>query len=149
MPDLRRAMGDWQTPEEFAAACCRLIRDHFNFSPQQIVEPTCGAGNFIAAARRTFPQTQVYGIELNPHYVEDAQQRFAADKSVRFMQGDFLHDDFPALQSANCSVLVLGNPPWVTNATLSTLGVYRQASGLPTTNKNPSHDKHSGTSYYT
>lgn len=122
MTDKRREMGDWQTPGDFAAECCRLLRDHFGYFPQRIVEPTCGVGNFIAAARIYFPAARVDGIEINPTYVKEAKQRFCQDEMVRIIEGDYLKDEFSPINAENESLLVIGNPPWVTNSTLSSLG---------------------------
>lgn len=117
----RREMGDWQTPEDFALVCCKVLKEHFGCCPQHIVEPTCGVGNFIAAAREVFPNARVDGIELNPTYVAASQERFCHDEMVRITAGDYLKDEFPAIDALHGPILVLGNPPWVTTATLSTL----------------------------
>ena len=38
MTDKKREFGDWQTPEEFALRCCKIIRDDLDFALQQIIE---------------------------------------------------------------------------------------------------------------
>lgn len=117
----RREMGDWQTPTDFAAACCNLVRDRFSYTPRLIVEPTCGEGNFIQAARDEFPDARITGLELNPIHVATARNRFSGDGSVTVMEGDVLKDDASRLFTTRSSVLVLGNPPWVTNTELSSI----------------------------
>lgn len=117
----RREMGDWQTPVDFAIKCCEVVRDCCNFEPANIVEPTCGVGNFIEAARYVFPNAKIYGVELNEDYVDIAREKFCNDKHVEIMQGNFFTEKTSAKIIQDSSALVLGNPPWVTNSMLSSL----------------------------
>ena len=118
----QREMGDWQTPPDFALRCCEVIYNHFGFRPGHIIEPTCGVGNFIAAAREVFPEASILGIEINESYVAALNERFKNDPMVEVAQSDYLQDERPPATAALHSTLVLGNPPWVTNSTLSSLG---------------------------
>ncbi|NHM15267.1 methyltransferase [Eggerthellaceae bacterium zg-887] len=122
MIDNRREMGDWQTPLEFATLCCRIISDTYGFMPAHIIEPTCGIGNFIEAARNVFVDTPVLGIEINEAYIDYLNQRFSEDDLVEIYQANYLQETRPMETTAAHSTLVLGNPPWVTNSTLSSLG---------------------------
>ena len=46
----RTIRGDYQTPPELAhAVCARLAGD--GLAPAAVLEPTCGRGAFLAAAR--------------------------------------------------------------------------------------------------
>lgn len=122
MTDSRKERGDWQTPHGFALRCCEVLRDKYGVVPASIVEPTCGEGNFIAAAREVFPGASVVGIEVDDRYVEMLETRFAADPGVKIIQADFLKDDLDELSAGGQTALVIGNPPWVTNSELSVLG---------------------------
>src|SRR5437867_12259291 len=59
--DANQEYGDFQTPLPLAEAVCRkLFRS--GYRPTVLLEPTCGRGNFILAALRTFPSILwVYG----------------------------------------------------------------------------------------
>ncbi|MCB9598123.1 MAG: SAM-dependent methyltransferase [Sandaracinaceae bacterium] len=109
--------GDWQTPPELAAACvARLVAA--GVSPRTVLEPTCGRGAFLAAARDAWPRARLVGHELRADYVEDAR---ATGAEVH--QTDFFDADWDALtRDLEPPVLVLGNPPWVTSAALGALG---------------------------
>lgn len=122
MIDNRREMGDWQTPLNFATLCCRIISDYYGFKPARIVEPTCGVGNFIAAARTIFADVPVLGIEINESYIGILRQRFSHDDLVEIVHANYLQDRRPIEATVAHPTLVLGNPPWVTNSTLSSLG---------------------------
>ena len=63
-------------------------------------------------------------MELNPEHVQVARSVTGGEDSrVRVVQGDFFSFDWPALlRGLPEPVLILGNPPWVTTATLGMLG---------------------------
>ncbi len=115
--------GDFQTPLDLARTVCGLIaRRHVK--PASIIEPTCGVGTFVQAAAEAFPKAKrVLGIEINAAYVEQAKALVAGLKNVKIRQGDFFTTDCGRLLSEGHEpILVVGNPPWVTNAALGCLG---------------------------
>ena len=116
--------GDFQTPDVLARATCEMLY-HLDISPGSIVEPTCGKGSFLRAATSVFPNcTQVIGVEVNPDYVRAAEAVERADVYCE----DFFEKDWPGtLNSLREPILVIGNPPWVTNSAVGTLG----GSNLP------------------
>jgi SAM-dependent methyltransferase len=118
--------GDYQTPRVLAQASCRRV-SLLHLKPTSVLEPTCGVGTFLAAALDEFPQIRkAIGFDINPTYVDEARKRlegksYAAD--VRIGQGDFFHTDWGAvLKEIPDPLLIVGNPPWVTNAALGALG---------------------------
>ena len=120
----KRAFGDFQTPPSLAEAICHFLKE-WGSQPQAIVEPTCGTGAFLWAAMAHFPQAQRgLGIEINPTYVQAAAHQLQpyADR-VTVREGDFFRLDWgEVLGGLPEPLLVLGNLPWVTNATLGVLG---------------------------
>ena len=72
--DEQKEYGDYQTPIGFCEEVCIYIRDNYISSPKAIIEPTCGRGNFLKAAITTFNCPNVYGIEINKQYVQEAQK---------------------------------------------------------------------------
>ena len=67
--------GDWQTNLSLAISICEHLRDQ-GISPQVIIEPTCGQGNFIIAALLTFDSIEdVYGIEIHQPYLEILKEK--------------------------------------------------------------------------
>jgi hypothetical protein len=118
--------GDFQTPQALADQVCALIARK-GLSPSAIVEPTCGIGMLLCRALDQFPQVRrAIGSDINPAYVEAAQQSIAAGGGVAktdVLQGDFFATDWPNLIACLPEpLLVIGNPPWVTNAELGMLG---------------------------
>lgn len=122
--------GDFQTPMVLAEAVCRLIRAD-GVEPACVLEPTCGEGTFLEAASHVFSDcNHLVGREWNRAYVAQARRRLAHTKcEVDLAQADFFQQDWAAeLSRHRDALLVLGNPPWVTNSALGTLG----SSNLPT-----------------
>lgn len=110
--------GDFQTPPGLADAVCARLRQ-LGIVPSRIVEPTCGVGTFLSAATKAFPQTPLSGFEINPEYV--AQARIAhPDAAVSV--ANFFNHDWDGEFSADADPLILGNPPWVTNAGVAVVG---------------------------
>lgn len=116
--------GDFQTPGGLALAVCDVLRRR-GVVPNSVVEPTCGTGSFLKAAVTAFPECErLLGFEINPEYVRSAQT--VTDAAIRCV--DFFDQDWPStLGGIPAPVLVVGNPPWVTNSTVGALG----GSNLP------------------
>ena len=118
--------GDFQTPTRLAAAVCKLLAERA-VQPATIIEPTCGVGNFLIAARAEFAAAKhVVGVDVNDDYIQTARARMAGVpelEGIEMMAGDFYNVDWGELLST-CPepVLMIGNPPWVTNTQLSKLG---------------------------
>jgi len=118
--------GDFQTPPNLARwvadlACAR------GMAPKSVVEPTCGQGEMLLAALDRFPAVaSVVGLDVNREHVTNCRARLEA----RGWAGDarvdcesFFGIDWAELLGAlPAPVLVIGNPPWVTNSELSARG---------------------------
>lgn len=118
--------GDFQTPINLAREVCSLIA-RTGFHPASILEPTCGTGSFLKASLETFRDvSRVLGFEINPQYVAQAQHavvRTSPHASVEVYQSDFFLTNWSEIVEAFPEpILIIGNPPWVTNTELSTLG---------------------------
>ncbi|MBR0060928.1 MAG: hypothetical protein IJP68_05555, partial [Selenomonadaceae bacterium] len=113
----KREFGDYQTPLEFAAAICHFLNTERNVKPATILEPTCGIGNFLKAAL-TFDAEKYYGIEINPAYCKICAET-VNDSRLEIICANFFEYDFSRLPKEN--LLIIGNPPWANNETLSKL----------------------------
>ncbi|KAF0219676.1 MAG: Modification methylase [Rhodospirillaceae bacterium] len=119
--------GDFQTPPELASEVCTLLA-RLGVNAPAILEPTCGRGAFLAAAIDAFPSARIIlGVEINADYVSEAQKRVGPWAQLE--QGDFFLTDWAGVLGRDCGPwLILGNPPWVTNAALGVL----KSANLPT-----------------
>lgn len=118
--------GDWQTSYEFAKNVCLYLKSE-GLTPDVIIEPTCGIGNFIIAAIDVFDSVQVvYGIEIFTLYINQTEQKLRKYIETKRIQKYELYNanvftfDFTKIVNENQdkNILVLGNPPWVTNSGL-------------------------------
>ena len=114
----KRELGDYQTPQEFTDKICNFLLGDRQIRPRVVVEPTCGKGNFLNSSLK-FDAEQYYGIELQKEYYEFCKQRFTQENISLFNENIF---DFSLKnKTGTTDVLLIGNPPWVTNSTLSNL----------------------------
>lgn len=116
----KREYGDYQTPIDFAEKVCHYLKDYRHIRPSAIVEPTCGVGNFLKSSL-LFEANEYYGIEVNQKYCEICKN-YINDGKVNIINSDFFAFSSKALIKDKRQILVIGNPPWVTNSTLSALG---------------------------
>lgn len=125
-----RQWGDFQTPEHLSLKICQYLRES-GLSPDTIVEPTCGVGSFIFSAFTSFPETKLfYAVEAQERYEWDFKiailvrallgNRPSAD--IVFNLDNIFEHSFSEEVLNSQNVLILGNPPWVTNSELSSLG---------------------------
>jgi len=120
----REEYGDWQTGYEFARNVCLYLKGR-GVAPEVIVEPTCGVGNFIAAAIDVFDTVKkVYGVEISKGYMDQTEQKLRKYQTGNRIVSHKLYNtnvftfDFGEIVRENqqASILILGNPPWVTNS---------------------------------
>ncbi len=116
--------GDFQTPLPLAQEVCALLVRR-GVKPELILEPTCGVGAFLVAAAKTFPKARLRGWDINSAYIKQAQEALSeAGVKTRASLGQqdfFAHDWEEELSALRGHLLILGNPPWVTNATVSAI----------------------------
>jgi methylase of polypeptide subunit release factors len=114
--------GDFQTPLDLAQQVVQVLKKNHGIQPDTVIEPTCGKGTFVQAALEEFPNAKVIGFEINPCYVEEALALIPESNCASIQQSDFFLLDWKqVLNQAIGNILILGNPPWVTNSELSSI----------------------------
>ncbi len=132
--------GDVQTPNFLVEKIYQILTDA-NLNPEIIIEPTFGTGNFILSAPKFFKNLKlIYGVEIQKSHLWSS-----AFKIIRYMLSlgiqdenkyeiKLIHDDIfkhefnlEILNEKESTILVVGNPPWVTISELSSLN----SSNLP------------------
>ena len=115
----KKEYGDFQTPLSLARRVAALVgqkEKHYG----TIIEPTCGVGAFLEAAAERFGTSPKYfGFDVNPDYVEAARVALAriGPPKGTVQQRDFYTVDWKQFLSEQAGpVLIIGNPPWITNA---------------------------------
>ncbi len=122
--------GDWQTNFELACRVCLLVKNQ-GITPDVIIEPTCGTGTFMLASIIVFGASarNIYGIEIYKPYLNQLKFRFLdyalknpgiIQSKIHLIHQSIFSFNFEDLHiDKDKNVLVVGNPPWVTNSKLS------------------------------
>lgn len=122
---IKAEYGDFQTPAGLAHQVCALLGQR-GLRPRSLLEPTCGLGALLFAGLDQFAVEKALGADVNATYVKWAQAalaHLASGADVVLTTADFFATDWGAvIRELPEPLLVLGNPPWVTNAHLTTLG---------------------------
>jgi 16S rRNA A1518/A1519 N6-dimethyltransferase RsmA/KsgA/DIM1 with predicted DNA glycosylase/AP lyase activity len=122
---LAKEFGDFQTPPALVAdvlKCLNVSEENW----KRVLEPTCGKGNFIAGLL-AFNTTvrEIQAIELDWTYFQTAKQITKPDftTNINVQQANIFDLDLQKTLNWNDSgrLLVIGNPPWVTNSQLGAL----------------------------
>jgi hypothetical protein len=118
--------GDFQTPHGLANSVCSFLAAE-GVRPASLLEPTCGVGNFLFAAIDGFESIeQAVGVEINPERLRQAGEilgRRPEAGKIKLVEADFFATDWQQIiRDLPEPILVLGNPPWVTNAHLGAIG---------------------------
>jgi hypothetical protein len=127
-----REFGDFQTPPDLVRSVLRAVyRGGGTWT--RALEPTCGVGNFIAGLRSlATPPLEIQGIEIQPRHALRttlATENSESGSAIRIKQADIFKLNLAELAwSQTGPLLVVGNPPWVTNAELGGL----DSENLPT-----------------
>lgn len=146
-PD-RAEYGDFQTNSDLANKVTLHLASK-NISPEVVIEPTCGKGNFIIASLRNFKNIKyVFGVEIYRPYVWETKfsivDFFISNPNSNKPEISIVHCnvfdfDFKTIAKKHSSndILIIGNPPWVTNSKLGSLN----STNLP---KKTNFKNHSG-----
>ncbi len=136
-PD-RAEYGDFQTNTELANKVAFHLTTK-NVSPEIIIEPTCGKGNFIISSLKNFSTIKkVFGIEIYKPYVWESKFNIIDfylcnltenKPEISIIHSNVFDFDFKTIANENSTkeILIIGNPPWVTNSKLGSLN----SSNLP------------------
>ena len=126
--------GDFQTNANLAnKITANIVRD---FSPHTVVEPTCGNGSFLIASLHNFKDVRkLVGVEIYKPYVWETKFGIVDyylnndrhnKPDINLYHSSVFDFGFKDLD-IDGDLLVIGNPPWVTNAKLGML----QSTNLP------------------
>ena len=122
---MNNEFGDFQTPLALTNQIIALLSRQKK-TWQRVLEPTCGIGNFISSVLLN-PQLNVHeiqAIEIQTDHIKQAETLInQSTPSINLLHKNIFEIDLAAdLQWQNTGpLLVLGNPPWITNAELGSL----------------------------
>lgn len=142
----RAEYGDFQTNEDLAnKVTLHLVAK--NILPKLIIEPTCGKGNFIIASLKNFRNiSSIYGVEIYKPYVWETKFNIINfylenpqinKPAISISHSNVFDFDFKTIakQFTSDEILIIGNPPWVTNSMLGSLN----STNIPRKNNFKNH----------
>lgn len=130
-PD-RTEYGDFQTNINLANKSANYLSSK-NISPHILLEPTCGKGNFIIASLDQFRDLKkIFGIEIYKPYVWECKFNIinfylknpkTNKPDISIVHASIFDFNFRniAEEYPDKKILIIGNPPWVTNSKLGSL----------------------------
>lgn len=136
-PD-RAEYGDFQTNKDLVFKVAKQLSNN-NISPEIVIEPTCGKGNFIVASLSCFTAIKkLFGIEIYKPYVWETKFNIVDfylsnpnnnKPEITIIHSSIFDFNFKKIskQFQQENLLIIGNPPWVTNSKLGSLN----SSNLP------------------
>ena len=122
--------GDFQTNQVLSEAIVQKLKKN-GVSPQIIIEPTCGMGSFIIASLTHFSDVKkVFAVEIQEKYVWQTKFNildfFLTNVNIPIPEINIIHANYFDFNFSSIKkyidgneLLIIGNPPWVTNSTLS------------------------------
>lgn len=123
---MRRELGDFQTPLDLVARVLECLGP-IGMKWPRVLEPTCGRGNFIAELLELNPPPrEIRGFEIQDSYLQEALRLAdrASSACIVLQKANLFALDLSRdlKWTEGGPLLVLGNPPWVTNSELGALG---------------------------
>jgi hypothetical protein len=125
---VRRDLGDFQTPSELVAEVLDTLGP-IGVRWPRVLEPTCGRGHFIGSLLGlSNPPREIQAIEIQEAHCQAARSlsigHNPAGAHIQITRADLF--DLDLNRDLNWRepgpLLVIGNPPWVTNSELGALG---------------------------
>ncbi len=116
--------GDYQTPIELANKILAYLKNNIEI-PELILEPTCGVGAFIKAARKVFPKTRIIGLDINATYLKKLEMDLIKEENhskINLRIRNFFEVNWNEyFKTFKAPILVIGNPPWITSSKMSVI----------------------------
>lgn len=114
--------GDFQTPLNLSAHVCSLIKES-GIKPASLIEPTCGVGNFVISALEQFPSIKNgVALDINPDHIRATKEKVGKDERIEIQTQDFFQFNWNKyIANLPEPILVIGNPPWVTNSKIGSI----------------------------
>lgn len=125
---MRRDLGDFQTPPALVDEVIESLATGRATGPwRRVLEPTCGCGSFVRGILKlSVAPCEIQGIELQEEHVARARQIEQPENSVSIVihHADLFRMNLRRDLTWKCDgpMLVIGNPPWVTNSEIGATG---------------------------
>ena len=127
----RRTRGVYYTPPAIVEHLLETAASLTGAPPRSVADPACGAGGFLEAARRRWPDAALVGVDTDPVACAIAQRRVPG---ARILMADALALDRKALHADAGAHggfdLIASNPPFQSQLAAATASTRDRASAL-------------------
>jgi predicted RNA methylase len=100
----------YMTPPALALACARVIHGFLGDEVAEVIEPSCGTGAFVRAARACWPRARIFAVDSDKRFARPAlkagSDAFSPERWERFAPA------WKCSAPAEDRTLVIGNPPY-------------------------------------
>ena len=100
----KKSSGIYFTPPETIYKNLKYLEPYFK-NIRNVLEPSCGSGEYLKALRRLYPEIHITGIEKN-------DQIYNAVKDMSSGRINILHEDYLSFITDVKYDLIIGNPPY-------------------------------------
>lgn len=117
--DNKLEYGDYQTPIDFCEKVLNIVSKQV--TPNIIFEPTFGLGHFLEISISKFKNVKkIFGNEINKEYYDNFVKKHNEKHMQLFNENifKFKHKKIIDIIDNDDKLLIVGNPPWVTNSQL-------------------------------
>ncbi len=116
-----RQFGDFQTPPALVKKILHLLGP-IGDKWERVLEPTCGRGHFLrGVVESQSPPKEIIGIEIQHEHIRQSES--IRSKYITVIEGDIFQINLAKdlKWKSRGPLLVIGNPPWVTNSEIGAL----------------------------
>lgn len=113
MGESKQELAQYFTPRAVAAfAIDALVALGAGAGTPRVIDPACGEGVFLRAARQRFPRAELWGCDLDAALVDAWRARGLVEPAAWMLVQDGLHDAPRHGLTSGAFDLVVGNPPY-------------------------------------
>jgi tRNA1(Val) A37 N6-methylase TrmN6 len=103
--NVKKSNGIYFTPPSTVDYNIQLLKPYIIKSTKEVLEPSCGSGEFITNLNNTFPKLKITGIENNSHIYNTILQLENDNISIH-------NKDFITYDNTKTYDMIIGNPPY-------------------------------------
>lgn len=103
---------DSQAPLFITDCICKYLKNDLKLTPHIIIDFTCKRGNFLRSSSKIFPETQLYGIDMDENEIDTIEKSIT---KMNLNDNNIFTLDNP---DKNKSILIMGTSPQGINTKL-------------------------------
>jgi len=111
--------GIYFTPQSIIKRIIDIVKKEKNVKFKNILEPSCGSGEFLNVLRLEFKTANITGIEFNKTIYNEISQIYN-ETNIKVLEGDYIK------QPCEQYNLIIGNPPYYVMNNKNVPGEYKE-----------------------